>query len=1098
MRITIFLILMATCAFHISSAKENEEKAAFQFEKIATEHSKLDFVNQITEDQVHNFFNFSYIYNGAGVAVGDFNNDGLTDIFFSANQGNNKLYLNQGNFQFRDITASAFSDLDSGWKNGVTLIDINNDGWLDIYLSRSGLYQHDKDRENRLYINNGDLTFSEQAKAYGLNDAGFSIQAYFLDYDKDNDLDLFLINHRYDFENNNLVTPREQIKYDTLSSDQLYRNNGYGCFTKVTEKAGIINYAWGLSAVINDFNNDGWDDIYVANDYVEPDNLYINNQDGTFTENIAEFVKHTSYYGMGSDLADINNDGYQDLMVLDMVPEDHVRSKRLMAPMSTENFWRLIDSGLHYQYMLNTLQLNHGNGLYSEISQLAGVSKTDWSWAPLFADFDNDGLQDLFITNGIKRDITDNDFFTKLDGMTQSKQPLSFGEIISNMPSAKLQNYIFKNQGDLTFKQVNKQSQLTELTNSNGAAYADFDNDGQLDLVVNNIDEVATLYKNTTVKQPKNYYLKVKLLGPEKNKLGLGALVSIHYGKNKQVKKFALSRGYLSSVQPLLHFGLANQHTVDHIMVTWPDGKTTKIDQVKLNTINTISYDNFTQATNAVSTSHTLFKNVTLAAGLSYQHKENSYNDFAKESLLPHKQSEHGPYLSVGDVNGDQLDDFFIGGATGSSGKLFIQTTQQTYVESNSQTWEADAQSEDLGSLFFDFDNDNDLDLYVTSGGNEFENNSPVYQDRLYINDGQGRFSKSSHLLPVITTSGLRVIAADYDKDGDKDLFIGGRLVPGKYPTSPNSYLLNNQNGKFIDVSDLYAADVKKVGMISDASFVDFDNDGDLDLIAVGEWMPISLFENQQNQFINVTEKYGLSQSKGWWQKIEQADFDNDGDVDFIVGNIGNNNKYQPSTLKPLSVYANDFDNNGSLDIILSSIKNKRSLPVRGRECSSAQIPSLSTKFPTFKSFAEADLNSIYSTEKLQSSQQLKAELFSHSLVINHGKEGFEIKPLPNQAQIAPISGIVIKDFNNDNYLDILYSGNFYATEVETVRYDAGIGGLLLGDGNFGFSAVSPLDSGFITAKNARDLKLIHLGKEQQNAVLVSNNNDKLQLFKWQ
>ena len=704
-----------------------------------------------------------------------------------------------------------FDKNDSGWKNGVNMLDINNDGLLDIYVCRSGLYQNATDRENLLYINQGDLTFSEQAKKYGLNEPGFSIQAYFFDYDRDNDLDMFLINHRHDFENNNLVKPRNEIKYDKFSSDQLYQNNGNGTFTRVTKKAGILNYAWGLSAVINDYNNDGWDDIYVANDYVEPDNLFINNKDGTFTESIARHMKHTSYYSMGSDLADINNDGLQDLIVLDLVPEHHVRAKRLMAPMSTENFWRMIDSGLHYQYMLNTLQLNQGQGVFSEISQLSGVAKTDWSWAPLFADFDNDGYADLFITNGIKRDITDNDFFNKLNKKTKNAQkPLRFNEMIAEMPTAKLQNYLFHNQGDLTFKQVNQAGSMTELTHSNGAAYADFDNDGDLDLVINNLDARAILYQNQTNKQN---YINIKLAGPKTNRLGIGAIVSITYADTIQVKKLALSRGYLSSVAPVLHFGLRNTKLIETLSVHWTDGKTTTLEQIEANKTVTIEYGNFQTQQTIKPTTLPLFEDITTVTDIKFQHQENNYNDFEKEVLLPHKLSEHGPYISVADVNGDKLDDFFVGGSVGYSGKLFIQTQQQKFIESPSQPWKNQAESEDLGSLFFDFDNDGDLDLYVVSGGNEFKLDSLLYRDRIYQNNGLGQFTKTESILPDIITSGLRVVTGDYDNDGDLDLFIGGRAIPGQYPLTPSSYLLKNNKGRFSDVTDTQAPALKKMAL---------------------------------------------------------------------------------------------------------------------------------------------------------------------------------------------------------------------------------------------------------------------------------------------
>ncbi len=1087
--------MVLVCLPGIAVCADMNDSDGIQFEKIAAKQSGIQFINKIVEDQVHNFFNFAYIYNGGGVAIGDVNNDGLPDIYFSGNQVANRLYLNKGNFKFTDITDQAFKKDYGGWSNGVTMIDINNDQLMDIYVSRSGLFKSPSDRENLLFINNGDLTFSEGAMQYGLNDAGFSIQTYFLDYDKDNDLDMFLVNHRYDFENNNTVIPRDKIRYDTFSSDQLYQNNGNGTFSNVTKKSEIINYAWGLSAAIGDLNNDGWDDIYVANDYIEPDNLYINNQDGTFTENIASHVKHTSYYGMGSDLGDINNDGFPDLIVLDMVPDDHVRAKRLMTPMSTEDFWRLIDSGFHYQFMLNTLQLNHGNGLYSEIAQLSGISKTDWSWAPLFADFDNDGFQDLFITNGIKRDITDNDFFNQLNALTKtSNQNLSFNQVISTMPATKLQNYLYRNQGDLTFKQSNNASHLTDMTNSNGAAYADLDNDGDLDLVVNNLDEVASVYRNSTANDAGNY-LKIELLGPKHNRLGIGSEVTVEYDSTQQVKKHALSRGYLSSVDPLMHFGLGRQRSVDRISIRWADGRITVMTAIKTNQTIKIRYADSIALEQKQPIQSIVFSDITQKTGIHFKHKETPFNDFKRELLLPHKQSEHGPYLAVGDVNGDQLDDFFVGGAVGSAGQLWIQTTDQQFLMNKSQPWSADAQSEDLGALLFDADNDKDLDLYVVSGGNEFDINSTLYRDRLYVNDGLGGF-KRSDALPELNTSTLRVIKGDYDNDGDLDLFVGGRVVPGEYPNAPNSYLLNNNKGQFTDTTKQIAPSLSAIGMVTDADFVDYDNDGDLDLFLVGEWMPITVFENKQGQFVDVTTALGLANTSGWWQTLAHGDFDADGDIDFLAGNIGNNNKYQPSLSHPLTVYANDFDNNGSLDIILAVNKNNRDLPIRGRQCSAEQIPGLSRKFPTFKAFAEADLPGIYSAEKLTKALRLTAQVFASSLIINKGKQGFEIFPLPNIAQIAPISGVIIDDFNNDQHLDILYTGNLYGAEVETVRYDAGIGGLLLGDGELTFSFVDPIRSGFITPENARDLQAIQLGADKNRAVIVSNNNDPLQVFK--
>ena len=1069
------------------------------FEKVPCEVTNVTFSNPIVEDSTHNFLNYTYLFNGGGVAIGDINNDGLPDLYFTANQESNRLYLNRGNFEFDDITQKAKVEGDNGWTNGVVMVDINNDGFLDIYVCRSGRYGDPNRRKNLLFINQGDLTFSEEGEAYGLDDDGYSVQAYFLDFDKDQDLDMYLINHPIDFSQSNTVYSRTKENFTIYESDKLYKNDGNNTFVDATFNAGIANSAWGLSAAIGDFNSDGWDDIYVANDYIEPDYLYINNRDGTFRERIRKFMKHIPYYSMGSDYADVNNDGLFDLVVLDMVPEDHVRAKRLMKPMSRENFWKLVDMGFHYQYMLNVLQLNRGNGDFSEIGQLAGIAKTDWSWAVLLADWDNDGEKDAFITNGIKKDITDNDFYLILKGEKElGHNRLDYNSLMALMPSTRLQNYAFRNSGNLTFENVSDTWNLVDKVNSNGAAYADLDSDGDLELVINNLDSPAIIYRNMTRERTEKHFLTIQLIGSPKNRLGIGSRVRLTAGDRRQVQRFAMGRGYLSSVENKIHFGLGDSQHVDQILVEWPDGRISRLENVNVDRTITIDYKSSdVRATKKDRfIDDTLFTEVTDNQGGLFRHQEDFYDDFQHEVLLPHRQSQHGPLVSVGDVNDDGLDDFFVGGAAGFPGVLFLQTQNGTFDVSKNQPWTDDRECEDLGSLFVDVDNDNDLDLYVVSGGTSFNDSEERYMDRLYLNQNNRGFVKSEGALPKMQSSGLRVVGGDYDRDGDVDLFVGGRILPGRYPNAPRSYLLENAGGKFNDVTEAVAPNLVRLGLTTDALFTDYDNDGDLDLLVVGEWMPISVFENHNGQFTNVTDKSGLEHTHGWWFSVTQGDYDKDGDLDFIAGNIGKNNKFHPTKENPLRVIAGDFDESGTFDIVLAKSYGGKVLPIRGRECSSVQIPFISQKFPTYKAFAEASLSDIYPAAKLKHALQLQAQMFSSCLVINEGNGQFRTEELPIEAQFSAIMGMVSLDVNGDGNLDVIMTGNMHGAEVETVRYDAGFGCCLLGEGNGTFRALSLQSGGFHTPGDARDLKTIQLKKEKHLGLLVANNNSELQMFK--
>jgi len=1095
MKSLFLLLLLVPFLLAGCGSLPEQDETRIEFLPVPREQSRITFTNDVKESPDLNYFTYQYMYNGGGVAVGDINNDGLPDLYFSANQLHNALYLNMGAFSFEDITAHAGVTADSGWNTGVSMVDIDADGYLDIYVCRSGNPSNPDLRKNLLYINNQNNTFTNRAHDFGLDDAGFSTQAYFYDYDKDGDLDLYLVNHRVDFENTVLLGGNFLAVASPYQTDKLYRNNGNGTFTDVSTAAGIENNAWGLGAAVGDFNNDGWDDVYVTNDFMEPDFLYINNGDGTFSERLKEFIKHTSFYGMGCDIGDVNNDGYDDLVVLDMVSADRVRSKRNMASMSTSNFWKMVRRGHHYQFMSNTLQLNNGNGSFSEIAQLAGIAKTDWSWAPLLADFDNDGWQDLFVTNGIKRDVTDNDFRRDIKKVIAEKgSTLLFDDVMNMIPSTRVQNVIFRNNGDLTFENVGQDWNITESMNSNGAVYADLDRDGDLDLVVNNLDAPASVYENRVVKGQRRDFLQIRLQGPQENKFGIGAKVSLTANGSTQYQRLAIARGYQSSVEPLLHFGLGASSTVGKLVVDWPDGKQNFLSNISANQMLTIRYADAQPARFQQNVSTPTFVDITDSLGIHYRHRENAYDDFAKELLLPHKQSQYGPLISTGDINSDGFEDFYVGGAAGYPGSMFVQNQNERF-EVIGGPWEHDKASEDLGSLLFDADGDGDLDLYVVSGGNEFPENSPLLQDRLYLNNGKGTFSKTTNSLPKMFTSGLRVVAGDYDLDGDLDLFVGGRIIPGRYPLPPRSYLLRNDGGKFSDVTESVAPELLTPGLVTDALFTDYDNDGDPDLIVTGEWMSIHVFENTNGAFKDRTQQSGLGHLTGWWFSLASGDFDNDGDIDFIAGNIGKNVKYKASETEPLQIYCADFDNNGTLDIVLGQYQQGVCYPVRGRECSSEQMSFIKEKFPTYKGFAEASIEKVYSEEELKSALRLEATELRSCFVRNDGNGTFTLHPLPNQAQISPINGMVVLDVNHDGNLDIVTAGNMYGAEVETIRYDSGIGVCLLGNGKGEFSALSFSQSGFFADGDVKQLRSLNLGREKKKVLLVARNNDMLKVF---
>jgi hypothetical protein len=1058
------------------------------FTSLSFQETGLTFANVLKgEDQmpISHYVNY---FNGGGVAIGDLDNDGLPEVYLTGNSVPNKLFKNLGNMRFLDVSKKANVESADGWCTGVTMADVNADGFLDIYVCRS--YNQDPAlRKNELFINQQDGTFSEEAEQYGLADAGNGTQATFFDMDNDGDLDCYLANHP---TNNPAASADRYPLFRSPSleeSDQLFRNEGNGTFTNITEEAGVLNWAFTLGVVAVDLNRDGLQDIYVANDHAEPDFIYENNGDGTFTDIGQQALRHMSNFSMGVDAADINNDGYPDVMVLDMMGDDNYRQKTNMASMSPETFWEYVDEGYHYQYMRNVLHLNNGNGTFSEIGQYSGVDKTDWSWAALFADFDNDGQRDLFVSNGYKLDYRNKDFLHDVEEVLAEHdahgEELPPEQMYAMIPQTPLKNYLFMNQGDMKFQNRSFEAGIAIPSFSNGAAYGDLDNDGDLDLVVNNLIDAPFLFQNNT--NDASDYLRIKLEGPANNPQGLGAKVTVRTTE-EQFADHTLTRGFQSSVDPVMHFGLG-EAGVAHIQITWPDGKWQEIGPVDANQLVTLSYSNADIQDIEHQSPAPLFVAATQTFGIKFKHFENEYDDYEKEVLLPHQMSRFGPALAVGDVNGDGMDDFYIGGAFGQAGVLNVQQEHPSFTFS--QTLDDGKFYEDLGAAFFDADGDGDQDLYVVSGGSEYEPGSNRYQDRLYLNtDGK---LKRSDAIPAMTASGSCVVPGDYDGDGDLDLFVGGRVLPGKYPSPAASTILQNNGGQFTNVTHEVAPLLQNLGMVTSAVWTDFNSDGKQDLIVVGEWMPITFLKNNGHSFADVSKEINLGPNVGWWNRIHKADLDNDGKEDLVVGNLGLNYKYLASPEEPTHIYAYDFDRSGSLDIVLGYYNDGTCYPVRGRQCSSEQMPNIKEKFPTYHAFGQATLEDIYGTD-LKDAIHYAADNFASVVLMNTGS-GFSMKSLPAPAQLSPVTGIVSRDVNNDGAIDLVLSGNLYVSEVETGRADAGIGVVLLGDGKGNWDHVPVVESGYYTPGDVKDIRLIELS-DGGYAIAVANNDGMLQIIR--
>lgn len=1097
-KVTALLLLLSTLASSCEKDKSNAQNITTNqpvFEKIDAELSGIQFQNTIQEniETKENLFNYDYFYNGAGVGILDFNNDGLQDIFFCGNQVENKLYKNLGGFKFEDVSKTANINTNKNWSNGVSIVDINNDGWQDIYVSQGGPYQREK-RSNLLYINQKNGTFLEQAEDFGLADQGISTQTVFFDFDNDNDLDCFVMNENefYGVDPINLfklVSESEESKY--FNSCHFYENDN-GNFKDITKAAGLERPLFGLGITVSDINHDNLLDLYVASDYYIPDALFINQGDGTFSDQIESYTQQISYYGMGMDIADINNDGLQDIFVLDMAADDHVRSKTLMASMNTARFDYLTNkAGFHYQYMYNSLQLNLGNNKFSNIVQQTHLANTDWSWSVLMADYDLDSDKDIFVTNGYRRYALDNDLqqeVYKAKVKYNGNVPLSIKKsLYESMPSEKLPNILFENQGGLNFDDKAEDWGLADYSFSNGAAIADFDNDGDLDAVVNNMDEVAFLYKNTSVENKKGNFLIVEA----KSKLSEAyPKIEIFYDdENSQIVESRTVRGYRSSHQNIAHFGLGNTSKVDSVYISWPNGKHHVVYGVETNNKLVVNESEANNIAVPDLEATPLFEPLSSKEiGLAYSHDENLYDDFEKEILLPYKQSTQGPFIEKGDVDGDGDTDIIIGGASGQPTSLFIQSNQGKFTKKQVPAFLNDKIYEDTAAMFLDIENDGDKDLFIVSGGNEFLEYSSLYTDRLYINDGSGNFTRNQQeALNSFPKSGKTIATLDFDQDGYMDIIVGNRIKPQNYPRFSPSVIYKNEAGILKDVTPEIIPDLETFGIVNDILVTDFNGDDREDLIAVGEWTNIGFFENQGGVF-SLMHDYNFDNQKGWWYTINETDINNDGRPDYLVGNVGQNLKFKASKKKPFKIYANDFDDNGTPDIVLSKKYKGEFVPVRGRECSSQQMPFIKEKFKTYDEFANAKLVDVYG-EKLDTAYENEVTNFNSILLLNQGDGNFEVKTLPTIAQSFPLLASVFKDLNNDGFEDCILAGNIYQTEVETPRLDFVSGVILISNQKDGYEVMDRGESGLYLQGNVKDLAWLNSATNKEMLLTATNNS---------
>lgn len=1114
-----FAAKLLTSFFLVCLVSACKQKPTTLFKKLEAGRTGINFNNKIDENDSINPIDLEFLYNGGGVAVGDFNNDGLPDLYFTASTSSNKLYLNKGKLSFDDVTEAAQVTGEGRWANAASVVDINNDGWKDIYVCET-IKKNSLERRNLLYINQGlnekkVPVFKEMAAEYNLADTSHSVHAAFFDYDNDGDLDMYLVTTKMagrsavQFSNNGV-----NVVNGSLDVDKLFRNDysnelKHPVFTDVSAQANIREGGFGLGVSIADIDRDGWKDIYVTNDFFTNDLLYINNHDGTFTNKAKEYFRHTSQNAMGNDIADINNDGLADVLAVDMNPEDNFRKKKNMSSNNYYVYQNMMYGEYNLQYVRNTLQLNQGPGIrsndsigdpvFSDISFLAGVAQTDWSWNAAIADFDNDGYRDIMITNGYPRDVTDHDFIAF---RRKAQTLVSKKDLIEQIPQIRIANYAFKNTGSLQFKDVTADWGMDQPSFSNGAAYVDLDNDGDLDYVINNINEPALVYENLVNDEDhvNTNFLQVRFDGGKNNRNGLGAIAEIYYNRKMQVYENSPYRGYLSTVNDVAYFGLDTIKKIDSVVVYWQNGKKQVLQNVPVNKILKVSIANASLPIQQLPTTATgnLFTDVTSSVGITYKHFEADVIDFDAERLLPHKLSQYGPGLAAGDLDGNGLDDMVIGGNNVLQPTLLLQQTNGKFTQRTLPQPEGKdvRRPENMGMLLFDADQDGDLDLYLSSGSNEFAANTKNYQDRLFINNGKGSFKYSVGALPENFTSKSCVKAIDFDKDGDLDLFVGGRVLPGNYPLPVSSFIYRNDSKgkvvKFTDVTQEVAPALSKIGLVCDALWTDFDNDGWVDLIVTGEWMPIKFLKNSAGKFQDATNNSGVQTQQGWWNSIAGGDFDNDGDIDYIVGNLGENSFYKASEQYPVNLYAKDFDGNGGLDAITTVfLKDQqqqfKEYTAHNRDDINSQLPGIKKKFLSYKEYGIAQYKDLFTAAESKGMLHLAANNLKSSLLVNLGNGKFRLQVLPAQAQLAPVYGMVTGDYNNDGNLDVALVGNDYGTEVSTGRYDAMNGLVILGNGKGGFQPQTILQSGLFVPGDAK--AMVKLRDAQGNNLLAASQN---------
>ena len=1095
----LYLIVILSACSNVKEDGYRPNRPNALFKRLGPEETGLEFINAIATTNDLNVFRYRNFYNGGGVGLGDFNNDGFTDVYLTSNLGDNKLFLNKGDWKFEDITISAGVKGSKAWSTGVSIVDINADGLLDIYVCNAGDVQNGN-RENELFINNGDLTFKESAAQYGLADHGFSTHAAFFDYDKDGDLDCYVLNNSY--------KPVSSLGYrnlrnvrDEFGGHKLYRNDN-NRFVDVSESAGIYGsvIGFGLGVTVGDVNQDSWPDLYVSNDFYERDYLYINNGDGTFDEKLESYMGHISMFSMGADIADLNNDGYPEIFSTDMLPEDDIRLKTLTAFETYDVYQLRLKNGYYHQFMRNMLHLNNRDGSFTEIGSLAGVAATDWSWGALIADFNNDQNKEIYVCNGIYKDLINQDFVEYLGSSDQMRtaiegKEIDFEEFTEKMPSEKVSNFMFVRQGELQYKNEADEWGLGEPSFSNGAAYGDLDNDGDLDLIVNNVNQEIFVYKNQSRELNHNSYLAFQFKGKDKNVFGLGAVIHAYIDSGVLTFDNMPIRGFQSSMDYKVILGLGSLTEVDSVVISWPNQKSQILKNVKANQIITVRNEDAKEAVKALQKSEPYLKRITTD---SIAHKENIYNDFDRDRLQYHMLSTQGPAFAKADINNDGMDDFFVGGSVGSTGAIYMQKGDNKFVALPSQFFQPDTTAEEVSGVFFDADNDKDLDLYVVTGGTEYTASSPLQADRLYVNQGVVNgipsFELAADRLPAIYQSGSCVKPADIDNDGDLDIFVGTRVIPTHYGVPcDQTLLINDGKGFFKDATGSVSPDFKKLGMVTDAYWFDFDKNNFLDLLVVGEWMPVTLFLNDGKKLSKSKDVPGLSGTEGWWNKIKELDVDQDGDLDFIIGNLGLNSFFKPTANEPVSLYVSDFDKNGSIEPIFTFSKKGREYPYALRQDIIKQINSLKKEFVFYKDYADKSVDEIFDEDVLQKATKLNFVQPETSLLLNEGSKGFILKSLPVQAQFSPVYGIEVFDVDGDHLDDVLLGGNLFAVKPEVGRYDALRGLVLKNKGGGNFSAQTGMESGLKINGEIRHIGILSSGRKK--TIIFVRNNDTILFY---